>query len=158
MADITNTVLSPKLHNFWFWCQKVLPLVYDDSLSYYEVLGKAADMINKLITGQNSLIEQVNQNTSDIQELKEFMNAFDLDKIYGQIENLIQEFFNCYTGKSTQMVLPYLDDDGYFCICIPDNWYNVNFDTCMDFESEYYGHLILTVYSDGYIENQCCIN
>ena len=26
---------------FNFWCYKVLPLVYDDSLSYYEVLKKA---------------------------------------------------------------------------------------------------------------------
>lgn len=25
---------------FKFWCQKALPLVYDDSLSYYEVLCK----------------------------------------------------------------------------------------------------------------------
>ena len=25
---------------FRVWCQKVLPLVYDDSLSYYEVLCK----------------------------------------------------------------------------------------------------------------------
>ena len=25
---------------FRYWCQKVLPLVYDDSLSYYELLNK----------------------------------------------------------------------------------------------------------------------
>lgn len=32
-----------------FWCQKVLPLVYDDSLSYYEVLCKLTSYVNKLI-------------------------------------------------------------------------------------------------------------
>lgn len=32
---------------FRFWCQKVLPLVYDDSLSYYEVLCKVVDYLNK---------------------------------------------------------------------------------------------------------------
>lgn len=31
------------------WVQKVLPLVYDDSLSYYEVLSKVADKLNELI-------------------------------------------------------------------------------------------------------------
>ena len=34
---------------FRFWCQKVLPLVYDDSLSYYEVLCKMKDKINEVI-------------------------------------------------------------------------------------------------------------
>ena len=33
------------LSNFRFWCQKVLPLVYDDSLSYYEVLCKIVKYI-----------------------------------------------------------------------------------------------------------------
>ena len=37
------------LTHFIFWCQKVLPLVYDDSLSYYEILCKVVDYINKLI-------------------------------------------------------------------------------------------------------------
>ena len=32
-----------------FWSQKVLPLVYDDSLSYYEVLGKIGRKINEII-------------------------------------------------------------------------------------------------------------
>lgn len=42
-----------------FWSQKVLPLVYDDSLSYYEVL-------NKVVFKLNELIEYVTEN---IQEL-----------------------------------------------------------------------------------------
>lgn len=32
-----------------YWCQKVLPLTFDESLSYYEVLGKVVDYINNLI-------------------------------------------------------------------------------------------------------------
>ena len=32
-----------------FWSQKVLPLVYDDSLSYYEVLNKVVAKINEVI-------------------------------------------------------------------------------------------------------------
>ena len=29
--------------SFRFWCQTVLPLVYDDSLSYYELLNKVVN-------------------------------------------------------------------------------------------------------------------
>ena len=34
--------------DFKFFCQKVLPLVYDDSLSYYEVLCKAISKMNEI--------------------------------------------------------------------------------------------------------------
>lgn len=37
------------VQKFKFWCQKVLPLVYDDSLSYYEVLNKLTNKINEMI-------------------------------------------------------------------------------------------------------------
>ena len=32
-----------------FWCNKILPLVYDDSLSYYEVLCKISAKLNEVI-------------------------------------------------------------------------------------------------------------
>lgn len=32
-----------------FWCFKVLPLVYDDSLSYYETLCKVVEKLNEVI-------------------------------------------------------------------------------------------------------------
>lgn len=40
-----------------FWCQKVLPLVYTDALSYYEMLGKFVDKLNELIGNVNNLNE-----------------------------------------------------------------------------------------------------
>ena len=42
-------IISPKVRPLWFACQKVLPLVYDDSLSYYEVLCKVRDKVNEII-------------------------------------------------------------------------------------------------------------
>lgn len=44
-----------KYKPFRFWCQKVLPLVYDDSLSYYEVLNKVVDYLNNVIKYVNAL-------------------------------------------------------------------------------------------------------
>ncbi len=46
MSDITRLK---------YWVQKVLPLVYEDSLSYYELLGKVIDKINELIDSNNEL-------------------------------------------------------------------------------------------------------
>lgn len=38
-----------------FWCNKILPLVYDDSLSYYEVLCKIQDKMNEVIMATNDI-------------------------------------------------------------------------------------------------------
>lgn len=47
-----------ELRPFKFWCQKVLPLVYDDSLSYYELLCKVVDYLNNTITDVNKLSKE----------------------------------------------------------------------------------------------------
>lgn len=44
-----------------FWCQKVLPLVYDNSLSYYEVLCKLVDYLNQVIDALNTQDEDLKQ-------------------------------------------------------------------------------------------------
>lgn len=49
-----------KRSNFKFWCQKILPLVYDDSLSYYELLCKVVSYVNKLNETTNELIDEIN--------------------------------------------------------------------------------------------------
>lgn len=42
-----------KLAHIQFWCQKVLPTVYDDSLSYYELLCKIVQQVNSIIDAIN---------------------------------------------------------------------------------------------------------
>lgn len=44
-----------KITPFNFYCQHVLPLVYDESLSYYEVLCKIQSKLNEVIKSQNDL-------------------------------------------------------------------------------------------------------
>lgn len=56
-----------------YWCYKILPLAYDDSLSYYEVLCK-------LTSKTNELVERVNQYydfADDITELRSLINEVD---------------------------------------------------------------------------------
>lgn len=63
MAMITDTSVRP----FHFWSQKVIPLVYDESLSYYEVLGKVIQKLNELIEyNENFTIEQIREVVSSL--------------------------------------------------------------------------------------------
>lgn len=63
-----------KINNFRFWCNKVLPLVYDDSLSYYEVLCKVVDYLNTCIDNLNYLNEIYGPVTAALTELTERFN------------------------------------------------------------------------------------
>lgn len=52
------------IENFRFWCHKILPMVYDESLSYYEVLCKFRAKLNEMVTAineQNATIEEFTQ-------------------------------------------------------------------------------------------------
>ena len=44
---------------FRFWCQKVLPIVYDDSLSYYELLNKVVVYLNNVISDVSSCEDNI---------------------------------------------------------------------------------------------------
>lgn len=52
-----------------FYCQKILPLVYDDSLSYVEVLYKMNFKLNEVITASNQLIEFYNSVEGTLEEI-----------------------------------------------------------------------------------------
>ena len=70
---------------FRFWCQKVLPLVYDDSLSYYELLCKVVDFLNKLLEGEGELASAFN-------ELKEYVdNYFNSTDFYQIVDDKLDE-------------------------------------------------------------------
>lgn len=79
------------LKPFRFWCQKVLPLVYDDSLSYYELLCKVVKYLNDTITDVNELKSLV-QNFLDSGIVQEDINA-KLDEMAedGTLASLINE-------------------------------------------------------------------
>ena len=63
-----------------FWCQKVLPLVYDNSLSYYEVLLKVRNKLNEVIKYTNEIPDYID---------KKFIEMFDDE----HLKELISEVF-----------------------------------------------------------------
>ena len=76
-ADFTPEMGNYKtLQPFRYWCQKVLPLVYDDSLSYYELLCKVVDYLNKTMEDVETLHGDVNNLHTAYEELQNYVNDY----------------------------------------------------------------------------------
>lgn len=60
-----------------FWCHKILPLTYDESLSYYEVLCKLTHKMNEIIKIINGQISEVLSNL-----IKQEFNNLMVDVMY----------------------------------------------------------------------------
>lgn len=67
-------VTREQLH---FYCQKVLPLAYDDSLSYYELLCKVVKYVNELALTYNQIIQNFNVILTDYLESADFQNLLE---------------------------------------------------------------------------------
>lgn len=76
-ADFTPTLgVYNTVRPFRFWCQKVLPLVYDDSLSYYEMLCKVRDYLNKLIEDVSTAEDNIQDLAEAYAQLEEYVNTY----------------------------------------------------------------------------------
>ena len=58
-----------------FWTHKILPLVYEESLSYYEVLCKVAQKLNETIESVNHSTEEVTHIREIVDGLKDTIDA-----------------------------------------------------------------------------------
>ena len=65
-----------ELRPFRYWCQKVLPLVYDDSLSYMELLCKTVDYLNKTMHDVDTLHTDVVQLHAAYVQLQQYVNTY----------------------------------------------------------------------------------
>lgn len=130
-----------------YFCQRVLPAVYDAELSYYEVLCKLSDYLNKNMSNVNEL-------NADTQQLYEYVK-----ELYGVLDNFINSGFDDYYAEQ---VIAWIDKhltwifttvarqvyfgltlEGYFVAYIPDGWSDIVFDTGADYSIDTYGRLIL---------------
>lgn len=58
-----------------FWCQKVLPAVYDQSLSYYEVLCKLAAFLNKMLEELEKMQDNIDALHKAYKDLQDWVNT-----------------------------------------------------------------------------------
>ena len=122
--------------HFHFWCQKVLPLVYDDSLSYYEVLCKVVDYLNHMLDDVNNIIQDYDELKKELNEIQKWIQNFSTD----YLEKLIAE-------KIATMIFVEISDAGYILYYIPATWNDITFNTTgldIDVKDKDYGHLVLS--------------
>ena len=124
------------LPKFRFWCYKVLPLVYDDSLSYYEVLCKVVEYINKLIEQDKIFADEISELSAELNVVKKWIENFDTS----YAENIIAKAL-------ATMIFVEITDAGYFVYYIPETWKDIKFNTTgvdITIPDVDYGRLILS--------------
>lgn len=129
------------LSTFKFWCYKVLPLVYDDSLSYYEVLCKVVNYINKLIEQDKIFGDELAKLREDLATVQEWIDNYDTT----YVKNLVEKFIS-------NMIYVDISDSGYIIYHVPESWNDIKFyttglDITVPTENEY-GHLVLSLYDN----------
>ena len=80
---------------FRFWCQTVLPLVYDDSLSYYELLNKVVHYLNNTISDVANMEDNVGALHEAYSDLQAYVNNnYDqLVEAYNILEKYVDDYF-----------------------------------------------------------------
>ena len=131
-----NTGRFTKLENFRFWCMKVLPLVYDDSLSYYEVLCKVVKYINEIIENEKVLSDGIEELKSELEIVQKWIDDFDTS----YAEKLIEDYI-------ATMIFVEISDAGFIVYYIPEKWSDIKFNTTgldVQISGEEYGKLVLS--------------
>ena len=122
---------------FGFWCKKILPLVYDQSLSYYEVLCKVRDYINNLIQQDVVFGEELDSLRKEVDRLNTWVDNYNTNYMRYLVEQYI-----------TTAIFLEITDSGYIVYNIPESWHEIQFNTTgVDIELDRmpeYGHLILS--------------
>lgn len=150
--------LFPSVENL---VQKVLPLVYDDSLSYLECIEKLRVYVNEMVERVNKIIEITGANENSykqIQEgLKELQGELDkvkngdyikdhsitLNKLDEKLLTDLQLTILDYLRDIAKFVFFGINRDGYFYAIIPSSWDSIAFSTDTD------GHLCLSTVITG---------
>lgn len=129
--------MSTDISTFRFWCQKVLPLVYDDSLSYYETLCKVVDYLNSVIEQTNNLTDEYLKLRADLTVVQQWIANFNTS----YAEQIIADHI-------ATMIFVEISKSGYFIYHIPESWNDIQFNTTgLDIQlalQPQYGHLVLS--------------
>lgn len=150
-----NAETFKELGYFNVYCNKVLPAVYDDNLTYYEQLCSVKEKLNEVITELNKfgddgsgLVALYNELEKRVTELENEVDAVKngeyvhlyLDSIVSWIDANLQ----CLVSRMVKFVCFGLGDDGHFKAYIPTTWQFLQFDTGLNpDDSTTYGHLII---------------
>jgi hypothetical protein len=87
--NVNSGLYNVHFPDFAFWLQKTQPLVYDDALSYYEVLCRISAMLNQLIKQVNDLTDAQKKFIEDATKL--------LNQIISEWNSIVDRWNNIVT-------------------------------------------------------------
>jgi hypothetical protein len=94
--NVNSELYNVHFPDFAFWLQKTQPLVYDDALSYYEVLCRTSAILNQLIKQVNDLTDAQKKFIEDATKLlNQIINEW--NSIVDQWNNIVAEWNNIVT-------------------------------------------------------------
>lgn len=89
--NVNSGLYNVHFPDFAFWLQKTQPLVYDDALSYYEVLCRTSAILNQLIKQVNDLTDAQKKFIEDATNLlNQIINEW--NSIVDQWNNIVTEW------------------------------------------------------------------
>lgn len=130
------------LKPFKMWCCAVLPTVFGEEMSYYEVLCKVKEILNGTITDVNLLQSEVQAFEAGVNKtIQEWENGGWIQQGLPYIEALLEQYIPV-------AIFFGLTQSGYFVAYIPDSWDEIQFgttgyDVTSPMEPEF-GHLVLS--------------
>lgn len=87
--NVNSGLYNVHFPDFAFWLQKTQPLVYDDALSYYEVLCRTSAILNQLIKQVNDLTDAQKKFIEDATKL--------LNQIISEWNSIVDRWNNIVT-------------------------------------------------------------
>lgn len=125
------------LKPFRFWCEKIIPLIYDESMSYYEVLCKMVEYLNDMINNLEVENEEITKLKQQVSTIQSWIDSYNTEFA----ESIIREYL-------ATMIFVDISDAGYIVYHIPENWKSIQFQTTgLDVQlalQPEYGHLVLS--------------
>lgn len=146
-ANLIGMATGSNLAPLRYYCQQILPAVFDDSMSYYELVCVVAAKCNEIIAAresEGSAIEDLQKFVEGLsKELDEF-KAHGFDDYYkAQVKEWIDSNLKYIYDETIKQVFFGLTMDGYFVAYVPDSWADIQFETDENPDSDNYGRLIL---------------
>lgn len=99
MNNNINLKPTEKMGYINFWCQKVIPLVFDDSLSYYEAICKFMQKLNEVISALNNNAECIDELQGKYIILQNNFNALEVK--WKEFKTYIENEFNTFKTEIT---------------------------------------------------------
>lgn len=109
-----------------------------------------ADTMNEWKAVHEKEYEELLQHVNAIQDWIDGLEDGDIpEALINGLAAWIDKNIEDLIGKNIRYVWFGLTNDGYFVAYMPESWQELWFDTVMDFQNEYYGHLLIKYDPEG---------